>query len=111
MRAKLPVTWHHTPESTDEDEYGRPITPKPVDLTVRAIAFDPGTTSEPRSGTSRRVSTKPTMYLPDDPGLTAQDAFTVHGRRYEIDGDPGIWQSPITGQVKGVEVPMRRVTG
>ena len=113
MRAALRVTWRHTaPQAEVEyDDYGRPIEPAPTSEEILAIGFDPGTTSEPRSGTSRRVNTKPTLYFHRHHPITAGDTITVHGLDYEVEGDPGVWQSPVTGRIAGVEVTLRRVVG
>ena len=114
MRATLPVLWHHSPTSEEPsvlDDYGRPPQPEPVTVQIWAYGFDPGATSEPREGTSRRVNTEPTIYLVTDPGITPGDEMTVHGRRYHVEGEPAVWQSPTTGRVVGVEVALRKVAG
>ena len=43
--------------------------------------------------------------------ITAGDTITVHGLDYEVEGDPGVWQSPVNGRIAGVEVTLRRVVG
>lgn len=71
--------------------------------TVRGL-FAPGGTSELVQG-QNTVITQPTAYLfPPVPDLSAVDAVEVDNDRYEIDGDPGVWDP-------GVVLRLQRVTG
>ena len=105
------VRWYAHREEAGTDRYGRPISgfAAPVSLPIKG--FDPGTSSEPRSGTSSRVNTKPTLYLRRDPGIGSQDEFEVRGIRYQAVGDAGAWVSPYSSRLAGVEVALQRVVG
>lgn len=82
----------------------------PVDLTH--CGFDPGSSIEPRDGTSQRVITSPTLYPPKGSPLGPRDKITARGLVYEIEGEPADWRHPMTGWDPGLLVViLRRVTG
>ena len=103
--------WHKYLPEGGRDRYNRPISgfAEPVAIPIRG--FDPGTSSEPRDGTARRVNTKPTLYLRSDPGISPLDEFSVRGVRYEVEGDAAVWVSPHSGRLAGCEVALRKGTG
>lgn len=73
-------------------------------------AFVPGGSTEQLQGQDV-VTTQPTVLLPPDTSVTAVDAVDVAGQRFEVDGMPNVWTSPLTGRQFGVEVRLKRVTG
>ena len=103
--------WFRHGETGERDRYNRPIVGLTPAGALPIKAFDPGSSAEPRSGTSHRVNTKPTLYLRSDPGIGPQDEFEIRGRRYQVAGDAGAWVSPYIGRLAGVEVALQRVVG
>lgn len=103
--------WHKYLPEGGKDRYNRPISGFAGPVTIAVRGFDPGTSSEPRAGTSRRVNAKPTLYLRRDPGIGSMDEFSVRGVRYEVEGEDGVWVSPYSGRLAGCEVTLRKVTG
>lgn len=105
------VTWHRHGE-VGRDSYNRPISGF-TDHVLENVAVAPGSSSE--SGTTsnpHRLSTQMSIFLTEDPGITDMDEFTVRGRRYKVDGDPGGgWTNPFTGSAFGVEVNLKKVSG
>lgn len=49
--------------------------------------------------------------LPEWTNVAAIDAVIVDGNRYEVDGEPGRFESPFTGLNPGVLVNLSRVAG
>lgn len=102
-----PVTLHGR-EVTGQDQYGDDIYAD-QDCNVRGV-FVPGGSVELIQGQAT-VITRPRVFLPAGTDVTAVDAVTVRGRRYDVDGTPSDWRSPMTGWRPGIEVPLREVTG
>jgi hypothetical protein len=51
------------------------------------------------------------ILLPAGTAVAASDRLRVRGDLYEVDGQPGSWQSPFSGLSAGVQVALTRVTG
>jgi len=92
-----------TPDSLGNDTWTEGATP------VAAI-YAPGSSSEQVQGRDS-VTTTATVYVPATTDVRAIDAVIVAGKRYEIDGDPTTWTSPLTGWTPGIEVRLRRNAG
>lgn len=75
------------------------------------MAFDPGSTSEPREAGHQRVIVEPTLYLTPGTIFGARDRVTVTGRVYEVEGETRIWEHPDGAEHYGNVVTIRRVEG
>lgn len=103
-----------TPAGTDR--YGDPL---PVTTrTVAGCAFAPRSSTEGSRATGARttspntVITGVTLYAPPDADIGPADVVVrSDGSRWSVVGEPGVWQSPLTGWNPGVEVALTRVEG
>lgn len=92
-----------------EDAYGNDIF-TPTAKTLRGVAVWPRSSVENVQGRDT-VVTGLTALLPADTDASAIDKVTVYGSDYEVDGDPNVYDSPLTGSNPGVVVNLRRVAG
>lgn len=104
----VPVTLH-TRGVVGQDAYGNDVYGD-TDTVVEGCAFDPGSSLELVQGQDM-VRTQPTVYAPSGTAVTAVDALTVNGVRYEVDGSPNDYHSPFTGWGAGVVIRLKGVTG
>jgi len=58
-----------------------------------------------------QVSDSLTMFLPYGTDITAIDAVEYLGIRYEMQGDPSVWQSPFSGRTSPIQISVQRITG
>jgi len=72
--------------------------------------FAPGSSTEQVQGRDT-ITVTGTLYVAPGTDVRATDAVVVYGQRYEVDGEPTLWQSPLTGWTPGLEVKLRRVLG
>jgi hypothetical protein len=42
--------------------------------------------------------------------LDSDDTLVIGGVTYQVDGLPGVWESPFTGWAPGMEVPVKRAS-
>jgi hypothetical protein len=42
--------------------------------------------------------------------IDSDDRIRIDGELYEVDGLPGVWESPFTGWAPGIEVPVKRAS-
>lgn len=104
------VTRHVWAEGVD-DGYGQGP-PTFTDESWTNVAFAPAGSTETLADGSTRVITTATLYDPLARPVTAQDEFTVRGRRYRVDADAsGLWRSPFTGWSPGGTVALKAVAG
>lgn len=99
----------HTRTVVGEDEYGNTVYEE-VDTVVRVVAVWPRTSTEAVQAQDQVVSGLWALFPPTH-DVSAVDAITVYGKRYEIDGEPGRYLSPLTGRDVGFQLALRRVTG
>lgn len=93
---------------TGQDEYGNDVYGT-VLVTVAGCSVQPRTSTEDTTGRVQVISGV-MLFAPADPLITAADVVEFDGRRFEVDGDPGVWQSR-NGSVTYQQVALRRVTG
>ncbi|MGW9021266.1 hypothetical protein ACWGOE_07280 [Leucobacter chromiiresistens] len=77
---------------------------------VGIVAFDPGSSQEPRTADHERVITTPTIYAPHGTPFKPADLCIARGRVYEVDGDAAHWEDEY-GDPVGDVVKLRRVDG
>jgi hypothetical protein len=52
------------------------------------------------------------LYAPPDADIQPTDVITLpDGTDWQVDGQPGIWQTPFTGWTPGMELALKRVSG
>lgn len=76
---------------------------------VNAV-WAPGGSTEQIQGRDTLTITG-TLYVAAGTNLSHLDAVLVNGQRFEVDGDPIDWRSPLTGWAPGIEVRVRRAAG
>jgi hypothetical protein len=98
------------PGPPTRDAHGNNVPGPDVPTPVAGCAVYPRTSSE---NTDRRdqVVIGLTAVMPYGTDVRATDRVKVDGVIYEIDGEPGVHESPLTGAQMGVEVALTRVTG
>lgn len=89
---------------------GLPTPGTVVETVVEGCAIWPRTSSEQDQARSQ-VIVGLTVFIPPGVDVPATDKARVRGVLYEVDGDPGLYRSPLTGHASGTEVALRRVTG
>lgn len=70
-----------------------------------------GTGGNERTFTQSTVISGLSVWAPPGTDLLASDAVTYHGHSYEVEGEPGVYRSFVTGTDLGVYVALQRVTG
>lgn len=98
-----------TPGGYDAD--GDPVTSTTAEHDIEGCAVAPRT-SEPVDGRGRQgVIVGLTLYAPAGADLLHTDQVRIDGVVYEIDGEPGVWRSPYSDTVAGIEVALARGEG
>jgi hypothetical protein len=93
------------------DRYGNP-TYTEATSTITGAAFAPGGSIEPAEVGRASVVTTPKLYfLAGSVDLRADDAVTISGQRYTIQGEPAVWVNPWTAATAGTVVELERVDG
>lgn len=82
----------------------------PVSASLPGCAFDPGGSTELVQGQDMVITT-PTLFAPAGTVVNPQAAFLIGGDKYEVDGSPNAYNSPLTGWAPGVAIKLKRVTG
>jgi hypothetical protein len=79
---------------------------------IAGCGFAPSSSTEDNDRKAQ-VDTTASLYIP--PGslaVSAQDVIRFpNGDEWQVDGEPLMWFSPLTGWAPGGEVRIRRVTG
>jgi hypothetical protein len=107
----------HARGLTWQDEDGNDVSDPTRDVvtTLTGVPVWPRNASEGRQGENTQGSdmliTGLSALLPAGTVVTAIDKVDVYGQSYEIDGEPGRYQSPFTGTNPGVLVNLTRITG
>lgn len=107
--ANLSVSWEAY-NSTATDSRGNPVPGWKAAATVKVYAFAPSGFEEPVMAGHERTVQVPTLYMPPSVVFGAQDRVTVHGLKYEVQGDTRVWVHP-NGDTPGNVVELKRVTG
>lgn len=99
----------HTRTIVGQDEYGNDVIEE-VDTAVPGVAVWPRSSQEAVQAQDQIVSGLWALFPPDH-DVTGVDALTARGDRYEVDGEPGRYVSPLTGMDAGYQVALKRVEG
>lgn len=99
----------HSRAVTGQDSRGNDVYGE-ADTDVADCWFDPGTSGELLQGQDL-VTTQPRVGVPAGTPVTAVDAVTVRGVRYDVAGTPDDWRSPYTGWNPGIVIDLKAVTG
>lgn len=71
-----------------------------------------GVASDEVNTLGEQVKSGTTLYAPYGADIRARDTVTLaDGSRWEVDGDPADWRSPLSGRPRGTVVSLIRVEG
>ena len=98
-----------------QDDYGNDVR-ESVEVDVPGCAVWPrdsnGSGGNELTGTRDTVIVGYSAVLPFGAEVKATDLVRYAGTVYDIDGEPGVWgPSPLTGNVAGVQIALRKVVG
>lgn len=93
----------------EPDEYGNDVF-EDSETQLSGCAAYPRYSTENNSARAQ-VIVGITLLAPYGSDVASVDAIEVRGVRYEVDGEPGEWDSQITGNTGAVEVALKRITG
>ena len=98
-----------------QDDYGNDVL-ESIEVDVPGCMVWPrdsnGSGGNERTGTQDTVIVGYSAVLPFGTAVKATDLVRYAGTVYDIDGEPGVWgPSPLTGNVAGVQIALKRVTG
>lgn len=105
---RTPVTLVRRTKGPWPDSFGNDVYTESTSA-VWAV-YAPGSSTEQVQGRDT-VTTTATIYLDAGTDVAAIDAVIVAGQRFEVDGAPTTWSSPLTGWTPGIEVRLRGVVG
>lgn len=91
------------------DRFGDPV-PGPDPYEVPGCVWAPRGSSE-TTDRSNTVIVGLALFAPFDAAIPATAQVEVEGRRYEVEGEPGRWANPFTGDREGLQVALRHVSG
>ena len=91
---------------TTTDQYGD-ATVVVTDVPWGPCAVAPRSSSESADPSAPAVIVGATVYGPTV-ALNSDDTLVIDGVVYEVDGIPGVWESPFTGWAPGMEVAVKR---
>lgn len=98
------VQWEKYISGPNRDAHGNVIDSYAPLVPIPGAIFDPGTSYEPRFANTNRVTDQPTLFIPTNLPLDSRDFIYVDGRRYDIEGDPQVWDSGGTAWDPGYRV-------
>lgn len=98
------------PPTTDDEGNESPESWSPT-VSTGVFAFDPGSSSEPRTPGHDRVIVEPTLYFPATTTFGHRDEVFARGKRYEVEGETRLWVHPTDPSRRANVVTLRRVDG
>lgn len=93
-----------------KDKFGDPVAGSAAETAVPGCAFWPRTTTELLNGQNTLIEGLD-VFFPPGTDVRATDRLRITGLIYEVDGDPGVWRSELTGTDAGIQASATRVTG
>lgn len=99
----------------DHDKYGDPVDATTGARTIRNCGIAPRTEPEIVERGRTGVVVGLTLIAPTDAGLHHLDRLMIDDAAYpgvwEVDGEPAIWRSPMTGWNAGMQAALRHAEG
>ena len=93
------------------DSYGDPIDSTESRIDIEGVAVAPRYSSEPTERGRQGVVVGLTIYPPANSGFLFSDQVEVRGELFDMEGDPGEWENPFTGDTPGAEIALKRAAG
>lgn len=94
----------------ERDKHGDPVEGLPSELSIPDCALAPRSSSEDDDA-ANTVIVGATLYAPYDADILPADRIRDGDDVYEVEGEPGRWENPLTGDRPGMEVALRRYRG
>jgi hypothetical protein len=82
-----------------------------TEVRITGCGVAPRSSTEPVVQGRSEVLIGLTLFLPAGSDIRALDRVVVRGVVHDVDGDPSVWRSPLTGWAPGLEVRAIRVEG
>jgi hypothetical protein len=92
-----------------QDEFGNDVYSETTE-DVGSCSIQQGSSRETLSFTDQ-VVTGVILFIPYGTDLTYLDAFIYNGVKFEVSGDPDVWQSPWSGNTAPIRVYGTKVKG
>jgi hypothetical protein len=92
------------------DPYGNDVPGDDVATDYKGCAVWPRVSSEDVQARDQVIDGLYVLF-PSDADVLATDRVQVRGQVYLVDGEPGIYRSPLTGTHLGPQVALTRVSG
>ena len=83
----------------------------PDELDIDGCALAPRMDGENHDLGRRGVIIGWTLYTPPGADILPQDRIRARGADHDVDGMPGTWTNPYTGNTPGIEIALRRIEG
>lgn len=80
-------------------------------FTIEGCAAWPTVSTETVTGGMDVVTLGLTLWMPPFSDVLSTDTITVRGTLYTVNGEPGIFKSPLSGTRAGIEVQLKAQTG
>jgi hypothetical protein len=93
------------------DVYGDPIPGTVTRIDVPGTAVASRYSTEPTERGRQGVIVGLTIYPPANSGFLFTDQVEVKGALFDVEGDPGEWENPFTGDTPGMEIALKRAVG
>lgn len=93
------------------DAYGDPLPSLETTEVIDGCGWYPRASPEVDAPGRAGVIKGLTLFVPYDTDLTYLERVEVDGTTWEVDGEPGSWWNPLTGDTPGRQVALRRREG
>lgn len=93
------------------DAHGNATAGFGVPVPYDGCAVAPINSTEPNEPGRNAVITGYTVYGPTGMVITPRDHAVIRGIEYQIDGEPGVWKNPYTGESPGNQFAVKRIEG
>lgn len=100
----LTVLWERYISGPNRDVHGNVVDEYAPKIKIDGCIFDPGSSYEPRLANANRVTDQPTLFAPTHLPISSRDFLYINGQRYDIEGDPQVWDSGGTAWDPGFQV-------
>ena len=98
------------PGPSTTDDYGNDVPGPDTETTYTGCAVWPRVSSEDVQARDQVIYGLYVLF-PAGADVLATDRVRVRGQVYQVDGEPGVFHSPLTGTLIGPQVSLTRVTG
>lgn len=98
------------PGPTTQDPYGNDVPGEDTETTYQGCAVWPRVSSEDVQARDQVIDGLYVLF-PAGADVQATDRIRVRGEVYLVDGEPGLYRSPMTGTTVGPQVSLTRIIG